>query len=150
MPDNKIKVPIIRDDFWAKFIARLNTPVDIQSDTNLDDEPCNVFDAISLQLSSQIVKYSTTARSRDSYFYGPYSVPLDTKNYLQVDWDEYDIDEVTTKYSYPIAWNDEDPFEKYSVEFAGEYYFRIRIYLTHAGVIVGGGGTVTFDGYYDL
>jgi hypothetical protein len=59
MPDNKIKVPIIRDDFWAKFISRLDTPVDIQSTTNLDNEACNVFQPISLQLSSQIINKTT-------------------------------------------------------------------------------------------
>src|SRR5690348_1601777 len=26
MPDGKIQVPIIRNDFWAKFINRLDTP----------------------------------------------------------------------------------------------------------------------------
>lgn len=150
MPDNKIKVPIIRDDFWAKFISRLDTPVNIQSPTNLDNDPCDAQEAISLQLSSQVVKYSTIGRLRDSYFYGPFFVPFDIKDYLQIDWDEYDLDEVTTKYTYPIAFNDEDPFEKYSVEYAGEYYLKIRLYMTHASVTIGGLGAITFDGWYDL
>ena len=38
MPNNKMRIPIIRDDFWAKFISRLDTPVDLKSTTNLDDE----------------------------------------------------------------------------------------------------------------
>jgi hypothetical protein len=59
MPDNKIKVPIIRDDFWAKFISRWDTPVNIQSTTDLDNQICNASEAISLQLSSQIINKTT-------------------------------------------------------------------------------------------
>ena len=36
MPNNKIRIPIIRDDRWAKFISRLETPVNIQSITDID------------------------------------------------------------------------------------------------------------------
>jgi hypothetical protein len=39
MVDNKMRLPIIRDDFWAKFISRLDTPVNLRANTNLDDEP---------------------------------------------------------------------------------------------------------------
>lgn len=150
LKDNRAQIAIIRSDFWAKFISRKDTTVNLQATTNLDDEVITPVDNIRVNLTSQVVRYSTLGRLRGSYFYGPFTLPFDLGNYMQVDWDEYDLDEIITKYNYPIAFNDEIPFEKFDVEYAGEYYFKIRIYMTHAGMIIGGGGTVTFDGWFDL
>lgn len=59
MPDNKAQVPIIRNDFWAKFINRLDTPVDVQSDLSLDDGNVNAFESVSIRLLSQKIQKTT-------------------------------------------------------------------------------------------
>lgn len=147
LPNNKLRAPIIRDDRWSKFIARLDTPVNIQSITDLDGNVLIGDDKVKLRLSSQTIKYSTTAKIRNSYFYGAFETQ---HKFMQVDWDEYELDEVEKKYNYPISFNSDIPFEKYDIEFAGDYYLKVRIYITHAGVIIGGGGSVSFDAYYDM
>jgi len=56
MPDNKAQIPIIRNDFWAKFINRLDTQVNIQSATTLDNEVAAQFDSVNLRLLSQKIQ----------------------------------------------------------------------------------------------
>src|SRR6478735_8511524 len=53
VPDNKIQIPIIRDDFWSKFINRLDTPVNIQDYKSLDEVDIDFFDSVNLKLTSQ-------------------------------------------------------------------------------------------------
>lgn len=55
MVNRKIQVPIIRNDFWSKFINRLDTPVNIQSSTSVDGDTLEVIDNIDLTLLSQII-----------------------------------------------------------------------------------------------
>lgn len=59
MPDNKLRIPIIRDDFWSKFIARKDTPVDIQSALDLDDQQTALSQEVNLKLESQIINKTT-------------------------------------------------------------------------------------------
>lgn len=58
--NNKAEIPVIRNDFWAKFINRSETPVDIQSPANLDDEAAQVFDSVDLHLTSQKIPKTST------------------------------------------------------------------------------------------
>lgn len=145
IPDNKMRIPIIRDDNWQKFISRLTTPVNIQSALNLDEEPAGDAENINLRLSSQSIRYRTAASLIGTFLYGDWESA--DGQYLQIDWDDYSLDEIKTKYTYPISFNTELPVEKYSIDFAGEYHIRARIYFTQAAMTIGGGGTVTFDGY---
>lgn len=55
MVNRKIQVPIIRNDFWSKFINRLDTPVNIQSSTSVDGDAVEVIDNIDLTLLSQVI-----------------------------------------------------------------------------------------------
>jgi hypothetical protein len=68
MPDGKLQAPIIRNDFWAKFINRLDTPVNIQSTTSVDDEAVEVIDNVILRLLSQIINFQSqyTGHSGDN------------------------------------------------------------------------------------
>jgi len=56
--DNKYRIPIIRENFWAKFNARWKTPVDLLAVTDLDEEVItSPVDNVTLSLPSQIVTY---------------------------------------------------------------------------------------------
>lgn len=156
LPNNKIRAPIIRDDRWSKFISRLDTPVNLQSITDLDGNALMNDDKVRLRLTSQTIKYSTLGFMRDSWTYGylgkvPVDGTLDPEvfSYLQIDWDDYTLEEIKNKYTYPIAYNPEVPFETFNAEYAGEYYFKVRIYMTHTALIFFG-ALVGVDGYYDL
>lgn len=121
MPDNKIQIPIIRDDFWSKFINRLDTPVNVQSILSLDNEAVDQFDSVNLRLSSQILDlkhYSIEKR-------GVY-VLMD-QSYVQYQPDEVELDEIKENYSLPISSNPELPTYIFSFEYAGLLDIDIRI-----------------------
>lgn len=79
LPDNKIQVPIIRDDFWSKFINRLDTQVNLQSDLSLDGDEIDQFDSINLKLPSQKVQKTTL---------------YEGEFFLQSDFAEFPLDEI--------------------------------------------------------
>jgi hypothetical protein len=150
MVDNKMRLPIIRDDFWAKFIARLDTPVNIKDHLDLDDEFIGSTEQINAQLISQIIRQQTEMSVGTSVFYGSSAGGAVLNEYLQIDWDTIALDEIREKYNYPIAINTELPFEQFEMEFDGVYEFDIKLYFTWAGFTVDGLGNLTFTGYYNM
>lgn len=147
MPNNKLRIPIIRDDFWSKFIARLDTPVDLKAIFDLDDEFIGNSEEVSLNLTSQVIEQKTLMNVNTSVFYGNSLSGALINDYLQIDWDTITLDEIKVKYNIPIAINTELPFEQFEMEFDGNYVFNIKLYFTKANFIVGGDGTITFIGY---
>lgn len=155
LPRNKMRIPIIREDRWAKFISRLETPVNIQSETDLDDNALEGDNKINIRLTSQTIKMITAGKLKIAYPYGAIgdvstgTIDPNEFAFLQIDWDEYTLDEINTMYNYPVAPNSVIPFEKFSMDFAGSYHFKIKFYMTHAAVIYFA-GPIFWDGYYDL
>ena len=58
--DNRALIPVIRNDFSAKFKNRVDTPVDIQSTEDLDGNTATVFENVNLELISQIINRTNT------------------------------------------------------------------------------------------
>jgi hypothetical protein len=93
--DRTIQLSLLREDVWSKFINRIDTPVDIQSTVDLDN---NAIDAITPEntlLTGQIVR-----------FYGDYEWSEST-NYpdgggegMQLDWDTIIKDDIK-KFNVP-------------------------------------------------
>jgi hypothetical protein len=156
LPKNKMRVPIIRDDRWAKFISRLETPVNIQSETDLDDNVLTGDNKVNLRLTSQVIKMNTLGKMKSAYPYGILgdldSGTLDPAEFafLQIDWDEYTLEEIKTMTNYPIAYNPVLPFEKFYMDYAGSYHFKIKFYMTHAAVGYISPGVIIWDAYYDM
>lgn len=66
--NNKAEIPIIRNDFWAKFINRRDTPVNLRDDEDLDGNAVNQIDPVDLDLPSQIV-------NKTSKWDGSFNIP---------------------------------------------------------------------------
>jgi len=95
----KLTAPIIRNDFWAKFINRLTTPIDLQATVDLDGNARTAVNKITLPLPSQVVfqeyysrtfNYDDPARHEGTLLYeftalyvGNVSLPIVTKNTLK-------------------------------------------------------------------
>lgn len=125
IPDNKVQIPIIRNNFWTKFTNRLDQPVDIQSITNQDGEPANVLPENNITLLSQILPMQFEASSTD------YGIELaDGSNpwfegaYYQLDWDNIVLDELDERFTLPQSANPELPAENYINTYGGEHRFR--------------------------
>jgi hypothetical protein len=56
MENNKMQAPVIRDDFWSKFINRKDTPVSLSSTTDLDGNPVDPVTPVTIRLTPQPIK----------------------------------------------------------------------------------------------
>jgi hypothetical protein len=153
-PNNKIKLPIIRDDIWSKFINRLDTPVDLSSGVDIDGNIISPVNPVNIELSSQTIRSSLSG-------YLSYGVEFEKGDVVQPDWylgfswDEITLDEFKDdKYGYFTTANidtfTDRPSEIFSAEYGGDYTFDIRIELSywHTGAFKGLNGTV--DHYVEL
>jgi hypothetical protein len=136
MVDNKMRLPIIRDDFWAKFISRLDTPVNLRANTNLDDEPKSETEYINLNLPSQKIRY----QGEYNWLYSETYREQLNHHGLQLDWEEVVIDDIK-KFTLPrvtldigntagIAANLIGNFE---APYDGDYTLDIRIEAAEYG-----------------
>lgn len=58
--NNTAMVPIIRNDFSAIFKSRVDMPVDLMSPKSQDDTDVEVFDPITIQMTSQTINKTST------------------------------------------------------------------------------------------
>jgi hypothetical protein len=132
MTDNKAQIAIIRDDFWAKFINRYDTQVNIQSDEDLDGGVAIVFDHINLRLTPQFIQKITDAKmllteDDTTERYSGVIPGQSGDHYGQLDWFDHEIAEVTDEYSLLIGVNSSVPTSKFIMEFPGTYRFEITV-----------------------
>jgi hypothetical protein len=129
--NNKIRVPIIRDDFWSKFISRNDTPVNVQSETGIDGGGAVVYPAINLVTTSQKVRQKYEGYNGDGTFVSDiierWDIPAN--DYGIIDFPAVVLDEIETKYNYPIADSPTIPFELFDFKYGGEYAFDTKLCL---------------------
>lgn len=122
LPDRKFRIPIIRDDFWAKFYNRKETPVNLQALTDLDGEAITPVDTIDLNLISQIILKTTLYKGFDAM--GNWdlgatgdltssSKPPDTQTEEIILWSQVatvlDTAEIKDSFTLPTAFQDTEP-----------------------------------------
>jgi hypothetical protein len=130
MKDNKMQVPVIRDDFWSRFIARQNTPVNLSDIVDIDGNAVEPVTPITINLTDQLI---------NQYFIGflpeavySFSGGIGASDYIQLDFDDthelmsesqkaITIDEIKEHISgYPIIDNPELPSPSFDFEFKGD------------------------------
>lgn len=154
MPNNKMRIPIIRDDFWSNFYSRKDTPVDLQAVRDLDDEDITPVDIINMTLTGQKVQQKHESHlTRDAGFVGLSGIQIgspgvddDTNDFVQFDWNQEDLREIEEKFSLPIASNPDLPVNILKVKYGGSYTFDIRIDISDNG----GGAAQSVDAYLDI
>lgn len=124
-PDHTINCPIIREDLWSKFIARMEVPVDLQSPVDLDGNSVDVVDAINCNLKPQKLKQQSSHEGKSCWKIPDSDISED--DFIQIDFDTVILDEIQEKFTLLIASNPEKPGEILRVEYAGEYTFDIRV-----------------------
>ncbi len=88
-----LRIPIIRDDFWAKFMSRKSTPVNLRATADLDGASITPIDQIELRLPSQKIRkqyygyLSQIVTLFDSYGW-------DVNDYVSFDVDTDIVDEL--------------------------------------------------------
>lgn len=120
--NNQIQAAIVPNDFWSKFINRLETPVNIQSEESLDGDVMNVFDSINLSLSSQKIQKS---------YYGIWQygekASITPSQYLQATPNTIKLDEIEESFWLPYSSNPEIPVDFMSIIEAGSYHINVQL-----------------------
>lgn len=138
MPDNKVDVPTIRNDMWSKFISRLDTPVDLRSNTDLDGNPCDPVDYVTINLPSQ-----TITKNYSGYLSKGVTIYEDdilVNEYIQYDFDKEIVSEIDRKYNLFVASNPELPVDLFEAKEAGIFDIDLRIEMS---IKNHGGGTIS-------
>lgn len=133
---NKLQVGVIRNDFWANFISRLDTPVDVMSSTDVYGNPVTVFQAINLNLPPQKLRKIFHGLQEESE---TVQYTITDNQYGQIDFLQVLKDEIEVKYTLPRLDNSQRPSELFAVDWAGYYALDIQVYTTTA--IIGGSAT---------
>jgi hypothetical protein len=104
MIDHKVRIPIIKDNFWATFMNRKETPVNLIAAQDLDSEDVEeLVDDITIDLPSQKIRYNGQYNWMDTFtYYESEDLDLDTAIVAQLDWDETVIDDLR-KFNIPRA-----------------------------------------------
>lgn len=92
---HKLECGIIRNDIWSKFKNREDTPVNIQSETDLDGNEVDVIDPITGSLPGQVVNYYGEYRWKESTSY-----PDSGSVGISMDWDTVVKDDIK-KFTIP-------------------------------------------------
>jgi hypothetical protein len=147
--NNKIEVPIVRNDLWSKFISRSETPVNIQSETSLDEDEVDVHNSINLNLTSQKLRQNYSGNFEQGYLtYSGSSTYIN--QYVQVDFIDEALSEIEKKYNLPLALNTEVPVWLFEMEYEGNYDIDLRIEASRATVFISPNGNDLTNGgdYY--
>lgn len=130
VPDNKVDVPTIRNDMWSKFISRLDTPVDLRSNTDLDGNPCEPVEPVDINLPSQLLNQSFFGYLPESTY--NFNSGLPANDYIQLDFDDSNVflsesqklntvDEIDEHIgAYPVIDNPSQPNPSFDFEFPGD------------------------------
>jgi len=133
------------DDFWTKFIARQDTPVNLQDTKSQDNTDVSVQPPLTIQLPSQQIQYKGEYKWGGPTTY--YSID-GTGPYMQLDWDEEIIDDLQ-KFTVPRQRYDDTITSVPSVEFPklfpnfeapadGKYKIQGRIEAASGQFIIAG------------
>jgi hypothetical protein len=148
--DNKLKIPIIPSNLWAKFITRKDTPVNLRSSTDLDGNVAEVIDSVTINMTSQKVrsKFKRNVSFNDDNL-GLFPIAQEvagTTSYLIFDNANNDLDEIDERFEYGTQISDLLPTDvsKYLflVKYPGSY--RIEADVRYS-LIFGGSRTVTVE-----
>lgn len=130
----KAKIPIIRNDLWARFINHLDTPVDVRSDVNLFGTPVTPMQFKTLNLPSQKIRYrfsGTVGEHADFIIYD--SIPAN--GFGQIDFAKITLDEIKNKFTLPREVNAAKPVGLFAVEFAGDYSIDVFLSASTAFIL---------------
>lgn len=133
MKDNKMQVPVIRDDFWTKFMNRFETPVNLSDTVDLDGDAVDVVNPVTLELSSQAVRFSGEYTWDESFTYEDDG--SSTEKLYQIDWDKTQVDDlkkfnISRATIFPVTSMAEDSkllTAQFEAPWDGIYTFDVRI-----------------------
>lgn len=129
---NKVKSAITTSSLWANFMTRIDTPVDIRSEKDLDGGNAEVIDPYSLRLTSQKIQQQSNTFTDVGFVFAKESgSDIGNGEFLQFSFSNKDsLDEIDERYTIPNGYNTDIPANMFTVEYGGDYAFNIRLELS--------------------
>lgn len=127
--DNRATITPLQSTLWTKLLNRLESPVDVQSTTTLDGNPCDPTPAITVNLPSQTMRGTYHAYVDDI---GISYAQFTTGSYYPIDFNDVILfDEFKTRYTVARVEDTDLPIGIFVIEYGGVYTFDIRIIGSH-------------------
>ena len=126
--DHYLEFTPVQIDFWRKFMARFETPVDIQSTLSLDGESVTVLTPETIRLTNQRIRsrFYGYVQELDPFF-DTTPFPWVVGHFLQIDVEKVLVDEIQKTEQLPRAIFDLVPFAKFKLVYGGDYLLNLRI-----------------------
>lgn len=130
LENNKLKAPIIRNDLWSKFTSRLDSPVNIQSSTDLDGDAVSAATDVTLHLTPQKINKRYQGFIQHNHHYAPA-----LNEYGALDFDVEIFNEIEETFHYPLLEGfsttlTDVVFPKFTVLYDGSYIINSLITLS--------------------
>jgi hypothetical protein len=140
----KMKVPIIRNDFWTKFINRKTIPVDLSADVDLDGNERTPISPINLAMPSQVINtyYRADMESANKSDRTPIQYDFDTSSGFRIGQIDLPIkirEEVEDVFILPASVLDTSGWgsnwgpnltPNFTAKYKGTYAFEFNIILS--------------------
>jgi hypothetical protein len=120
--DHRVESTFTDKSFWAKFISRFETPVNINATTNEDGGEADVVAPIDLTLTSQKIPQNFFGESD----IGIHFANVDNGDFIQFDHDIIKLDEIEERFSLGSTLMGSLPSWHFAVKFDGDYTFDVK------------------------
>ncbi len=149
----KLGVPIIRDDFWAKFMSGKDKAINLAGDTDIEGNARTVINPVNITLPPQKIRTHFEG-TLDHYQFitkwtGDPMPEWSIGNFLQLNVDRNRIDEVEEKFDTTIGFV-ENMAGVFIAKYAGEYRIKFRVEAslntTYTDTALGFGVKINIDG----
>ncbi len=134
----KSTIPIIRDDMWATFMNRKDTPVNLKATTDLDGNARTAPSLLSLSLTSQLLHQVYEGFNNADVDYG-----TGGELYFNIGWNVSARDEIEVRNDNGSSVETTLPDPLFNIAANGDYVFNINVqgYYTWSGApFIGGLG----------
>lgn len=127
----KLQCPIIQKSLWSNFVNRIETPVDLLSDTDLDGNDTQVPESIELTLLPQELqqRFSGELSPGRAFSIDP-SGELAVNDYIQLDFGDITLlDEIAEKFDIPVSIT-ADPAPLLEIKYGGLYQIQCAVEMS--------------------
>lgn len=124
MKDNKMQVPVVRDDFWSTFMSRQDTPVNISDNIDIDGNAVEPVVPVTINLTDQKIRARYEGYQEQDVTI-EYDIP--DNQYGIIDFAREEISEINEKHTLYRVENPVLPSSLFTVEYGGNYNFDIEI-----------------------
>lgn len=139
----KMVAPVIRNDFWAKFINRKNFAVDLQAAVDVDGNARTPIAKITLPLPCQPLRKTYNGFNGSTWFYSA----MPAGQFGVISFDGVGKDEIETRDTDENAVSSTLPKPFITAKEPGGYTFDITIFINSTGAFPGGSRVLGIDCY---